>query len=145
MVTGIDLIKQQIRVAAGEPLPWKQEDIKPRGQCDRVPDQCGRPGPQLPAVPRKITQMYVPGGYGVRFDSHAHAGYVVPAHYDSMIAKLIVHQNTRAEAIDSMKRALRELRIEGIKTTIPRCSRFSITSVLQRRSRHSVHRTNWPA
>ncbi|MBL9084957.1 MAG: acetyl-CoA carboxylase biotin carboxylase subunit [Planctomycetales bacterium] len=120
MVTGIDLIKQQIRVAAGEPLPWKQDDIKPRGHAIECRINAEDPARNFQPCPGKITQMYVPGGYGVRFDSHAHAGYVVPAHYDSMIAKLIVHQNTRSEAIDSMKRALRELRIEGIKTTIPR-------------------------
>jgi acetyl-CoA carboxylase biotin carboxylase subunit len=120
MVTGIDLIKQQIRVAAGEPLPWKQEDIKPKGHAIECRINAEDPARNFQPCPGKITQMYVPGGYGVRFDSHAHAGYVVPAHYDSMIAKLIVHQNTRTEAIDSMKRALRELRIDGIKTTIPR-------------------------
>jgi acetyl-CoA carboxylase biotin carboxylase subunit len=120
MVTGIDLIKQQIRVAAGEPLPWKQEDIKPKGHAIECRINAEDPARNFQPCPGKITQMYVPGGYGVRFDSHAHAGYVVPAHYDSMIAKLIVHQNTRTEAIDSMKRALREFRIDGIKTTIPR-------------------------
>ena len=63
--------------------------------------------------------MIVPGGFGVRFDSHAHAGYIVSPHYDSMIGKLIVHQPTRREAIECMQRALAELRIEGIKTTVP--------------------------
>ncbi|MGC3972091.1 MAG: ATP-grasp domain-containing protein [Pirellulales bacterium] len=120
MVTGIDLIKQQIRVAAGEPLPWKQEDIVPKGHAIECRINAEDPARNFQPCPGKITQMYIPGGYGVRFDSHAHAGYVVPAHYDSMIAKLIVHQKTRNEAIESMKRALRELRIEGIKTTIPR-------------------------
>ena len=66
-----------------------------------------------------IQRMIAPGGFGVRFDSHAHAGYTVPPYYDSMIGKLIVHQPTRAEAIQSMQRALSEMRIEGIKTTIP--------------------------
>ena len=69
--------------------------------------------------PGKIERLIVPGGFGVRFDSHAHSGYVVPPYYDSMIGKLIVHQPTRAEAIRTMLRALAELRIEGIKTTIP--------------------------
>ncbi|MBA4016004.1 MAG: acetyl-CoA carboxylase biotin carboxylase subunit [Pirellula sp.] len=120
LVTGIDLIKQQIRVAAGEPLPWKQSDIAAKGHALECRINAEDPARNFQPCPGKITQMYIPGGYGVRFDSHAHAGYTVPAHYDSMIAKLIVHQPTRNEAIASMKRALREMRIEGIKTTIPR-------------------------
>ena len=120
LVTGIDLIKQQIRVAAGEPLPWKQSEIVAKGHALECRINAEDPARNFQPCPGKITQMYIPGGYGVRFDSHAHAGYTVPAHYDSMIAKLIVHQPTRNEAIASMKRALREMRIEGIKTTIPR-------------------------
>ncbi len=69
--------------------------------------------------PGKIEQLIAPGGFGVRFDSHAHSGYVVPPYYDSMIGKLIVHQPTRADAIACMQRALAELRVEGIETTIP--------------------------
>jgi acetyl-CoA carboxylase biotin carboxylase subunit len=120
MVTGIDLIKQQIKVAAGEKLPWTQDQIPARGHSIECRINAEDPAKNFQPSPGKITQMYVPGGYGVRFDSHAHAGYVVPAHYDSMIAKLIVHQPTRADAIACMKRSLRELRIEGIKTTVPR-------------------------
>lgn len=120
MVTGIDLIKQQIRVAAGEKLPWTQDQIPARGHSIECRINAEDPARNFQPSPGKITQMYIPGGYGVRFDSHAHAGYVVPAHYDSMIGKLIVHQPTRADAIACMKRALRELRIEGIKTTVPR-------------------------
>jgi len=120
MVTGIDLIKQQIKVAAGEKLPWTQDQIVPKGHAIECRINAEDPAKNFQPSPGKIEKMYVPGGYGVRFDSHAHAGYTVPAHYDSMIAKLIVHQPTRNEAIASMKRALRELRIEGIKTTIPR-------------------------
>jgi acetyl-CoA carboxylase biotin carboxylase subunit len=119
MVTGIDLIKSQILVAAGEPLPFTQEQIKHHGcsmEC-RInaedPDKGFRPTPGL------ITRFIPPGGFGVRFDSHAHAGYTVSPYYDSMIGKLIVHQPTREEAIACMKRALRELRVEGVKTTVP--------------------------
>jgi acetyl-CoA carboxylase biotin carboxylase subunit len=119
MITGIDLIKTQIRVAAGQPLPFTQGDIVPRGaaiEC-RInaedPERNFRPSPGL------IKQMYVPGGPGVRWDSHAHVGYTVPPYYDSMIGKLIVHRPTREEAIACMIRALGELRIEGIKTTAP--------------------------
>lgn len=118
-VTGIDLIKTQILIASGEALPFRQEDVLQNGvaiEC-RInaedPDRGFQPSPGL------ITKLFAPGGPGVRFDSHAHAGYAVPPHYDSMIGKLIVHQPTREKAIACMLRALAELRIEGIKTTVP--------------------------
>ncbi|MBL8825462.1 MAG: acetyl-CoA carboxylase biotin carboxylase subunit [Planctomycetaceae bacterium] len=120
LVTGIDLIKQQIRVAAGEPLPFRQEDIKQTGCAIECRINAEDPAKNFMPCPGKITQLYVPGGYGVRFDSHAHAGYTVPPTYDSMIGKLLVHQPTRELAIACMLRALDELRIEGIKTTVPR-------------------------
>jgi len=119
MITGIDLIKSQIRVAAGEPLPFTQDDITARGaaiECriNAEDSECGfRPAPGV------ITRFIPPGGFGVRFDSHIHAGYEVSPYYDSLIGKLIVHQPTRQEAIACMRRALSEMRIEGIKTTIP--------------------------
>jgi acetyl-CoA carboxylase, biotin carboxylase subunit len=119
MVTGIDLIKWQIRIAAGMPLPWKQEDIVHRGAAIECRINAEDPKRNFQPSPGKITQLIAPGGFGVRFDSHAHSGYVVPPYYDSMIGKLIVHQATRADAIACMQRALAELRIEGIKTTIP--------------------------
>jgi acetyl-CoA carboxylase biotin carboxylase subunit len=120
LVTGVDLIKQQIRVASGEPLPFRQEDIQVKGAAIECRINAEDPAKNFQPSPGKITRMFVPGGYGVRFDSHAHAGYVVPPNYDSMIGKLLVHQPTRQEAIASMLRALSELRIEGIKTTVPR-------------------------
>jgi acetyl-CoA carboxylase biotin carboxylase subunit len=119
MVTGIDLIKQQIRIAAGEPLPFTQDDIVHRGAAIECRINAEDPKRKFQPSPGKIEQMMVPGGFGVRFDSHAHSGYVVPPYYDSMIGKLIVHQPTREEAIRTMLRALAELRLEGIKTTIP--------------------------
>lgn len=119
MVTGIDVIKSQILVAAGEPLPFKQEDVIQRGAAIECRINAEDPDRNFQPCPGKITQMFLPGGPGVRFDSHAHAGYTVPPYYDSMIGKLIVHKPTRAEAIACMIRALDELRIEGIKTTIP--------------------------
>jgi acetyl-CoA carboxylase, biotin carboxylase subunit len=119
MVTGIDLIKQQIRVAAGEKLPFTQEQIVHRGVAIECRINAEDPAKNFQPSPGKIERMYVPGGFGVRFDSHAHTGYTVSPHYDSMIGKLIVHQPTRAEAIECMQRALSEFRIEGIKTTIP--------------------------
>jgi acetyl-CoA carboxylase biotin carboxylase subunit len=119
MVTGIDLIKAQIRVAAGEPLPWAQSDIVQRGAAIECRINAENPRGNFQPSPGKITQLIAPGGFGVRFDSHAHSGYTVPPYYDSMIGKLIVHQPTRAAAIASMQRALGELRVEGIDTTVP--------------------------
>jgi acetyl-CoA carboxylase biotin carboxylase subunit len=117
MVSGIDLIKTQILVAAGQKLPFKQSDIKPRGAAIECRINAEDPDRNFQPCPGRIEKMFIPGGFGVRVDSHAHAGYTVPPHYDSMIAKLIVHRATRDEAIETMQRALSELRIGGIKTT----------------------------
>ena len=119
MVTGIDLLKQQIRVAAGEKLTLKQEDIVPRGHSIECRINAEDPAANFRPCPGKIEQIIVPGGFGVRFDSHVAAGYVVPPYYDSLIGKLIVHQPTREAAIETMTRALRELQIKGIATTVP--------------------------
>ncbi len=117
MVTGIDLIQEQIRVAAGEKLGFKQSDI----QCNGVAIECRinaeDPEKNFQPSPGRIEQIFPPGGMGVRFDSHVHAGYLVSPYYDSMIGKLIVHQPTRKQAIRSMIRCLQELRIKGIKTS----------------------------
>lgn len=117
MVTGVDLIKSQIAVAAGEPLPFRQEQVLSRGVAIECRINAENPDRKFQPCPGKIEKMFVPGGPGVRFDSHAHPGYVVPATYDSMIGKLIVHQPTRPAAIACMVRALDELRITGIETT----------------------------
>jgi acetyl-CoA carboxylase, biotin carboxylase subunit len=117
MVTGIDLIKSQILVAQGEKLPFKQKDIRCTGHAIECRINAEDPERNFQPNPGKIEQMFVPGGIGVRFDSHAHPGYVVPPYYDSMIGKLIVHKPTRTEAIRTMILALDELRITGIKTT----------------------------
>ena len=119
MVTGIDLIKSQILVAAGEKIPYRQSDIHCRGVAMECRINAEDPAAGFRPNPGKITHMIAPGGLGVRFDSHVYAGYTVPPHYDSMIGKLIVHQPTRLQAIECMSRALEELRIEGIATTIP--------------------------
>jgi len=116
-VTGIDLVKSQIRVAAGEKLPFKQSEIPCNGVSMECRINAEDSTKNFMPCPGKITSMFVPGGKGVRFDSHAHAGYTVPPYYDSMIGKLIVHQPTRDQAIACMIRCLGELRIEGIKTT----------------------------
>ncbi len=118
MVTGVDLVKEQIRVAAGEPLSFKQEQIKIKGhsiEC-RINAEC--PDKFTPS-PGMITAFNPPGGPGVRVDTAAYTQYVIPPYYDSMIAKLIVHAETRDDAIWRMQRALDEFIIEGVKTTIP--------------------------
>jgi acetyl-CoA carboxylase biotin carboxylase subunit len=119
MVTGIDLIKWQIRVAADERLPWSQDEIQQRGAAIECRINAENPSRNFQPSPGRIETLIAPGGFGVRFDTHAHSGYTVPANYDSMIGKLIVHQPTRAEAIACMQRALAELRVEGIHTTVP--------------------------
>jgi acetyl-CoA carboxylase biotin carboxylase subunit len=119
MITGIDLIKSQILVASGAPLGFGQADIVPRGVAMECRINAENSAKNFQPCAGTIQRMIAPGGLGVRFDSHAHAGYTVPPYYDSMIGKLIVHQPTRSEAIACMSRALRELRIEGIETTIP--------------------------
>jgi len=119
LITGIDLIKAQIRVAAGEPLPFQQSDIVPRGHAIECRINAEDPAKNFQPCPGKISLLIPPGGFGVRWDSHAYSGYTVSPHYDSMIGKLLVIQPTRREAIDSMLRCLAELRIEGIKTTVP--------------------------
>jgi acetyl-CoA carboxylase biotin carboxylase subunit len=118
-ITGIDLIKTQILVAAGKKLPFKQSDIKQSGHAIECRINAEDPDHNFRPCPGKIEKLIIPGGFGVRFDSHVYAGYTVSPTYDSMIGKLIVHQPTRKEAISSMKRCLRELVVEGIKTSLP--------------------------
>jgi acetyl-CoA carboxylase biotin carboxylase subunit len=117
LITGVDLIKTQIRVAAGESLPFDQHDLSCIGHAIECRINAENPSKNFQPNPGRIERMFTPGGLGVRFDSHVYAGYVVPPHYDSMIAKLIVHRPTRQEAIATMRRALRELQFEGICTT----------------------------
>jgi len=124
MVTGIDLIKTQILIAAGEKLPFTQEKIAHRGCAIECRINAEDPDKGFRPTPGTITRILPPGGFGVRFDSHVHAGYCVSPYYDSMIGKLIVHQPTRGEAIACMRRALRELRVEGVKTTVPLCEKI---------------------
>src|SRR5215212_2554894 len=118
-VTGIDLIKQQIRIAAGEKLPFTQDQITQTGHAIECRINAEDPARNFAPFPGLIEQFRAPGGPGVRLDSHAYAGYRIPPNYDSMIGKLIVHRPTRAEAIAAMKRALGEFHIAPIKTTIP--------------------------
>ncbi len=119
LVTGIDLIQQQIRIAAGEKLHLKQKDITHRGHAIECRINAEDPANNFRATPGVITRWQPPGGPGVRLDTHACQGYRVPPNYDSMVAKLLVNQPTRSQAIACMKRALNEFIVEGIKTTIP--------------------------
>jgi acetyl-CoA carboxylase, biotin carboxylase subunit len=118
-VTGIDLIKQQIRIANGQPLGLKQKDITQTGHAIECRINAEDPARNFAPSPGLIEELRLPGGPGVRIDSHAYAGYRIPPNYDSMIGKLIVHRNTREEAIAAMKRALSEFHISPIKSTIP--------------------------
>ncbi|MDO5565039.1 MAG: acetyl-CoA carboxylase biotin carboxylase subunit [Planctomycetia bacterium] len=119
LVTGIDLIQTQIAVAAGEQLPFKQKDVQHRGCAIECRINAEDPEHNFRPAPGVIQNMIVPGGFGVRFDSHAHAGYFVSPNYDSMIGKLLVCRDTREEAIACMLRCLDELKVEGIKTSVP--------------------------
>jgi acetyl-CoA carboxylase biotin carboxylase subunit len=118
-VTGIDLIKEQIRVAAGEKLSFRQEDVVQRGHAIECRINAEDPARNFAPFPGLIQELRLPGGPGVRLDTHVYAGYRIPSNYDSMVAKLIVHRPTRAEAIATMRRALSEFHIAPIKTTIP--------------------------
>jgi|SRR5579884_4017801 len=118
-VTGIDLIKQQIRVAAGEKLNFSQEDVPRSGHAIECRINAEDPERNFAPSPGVITELRLPGGPGVRLDTHVYAGYRIPPNYDSMVAKLIVHRPTRAEAIATMRRALGEFYVAPVKTTIP--------------------------
>ncbi|QEG00063.1 Biotin carboxylase [Stieleria maiorica] len=117
MITGVDLIKEQIRVAAGEKLSFSQDQLKVIGHALECRINAENPDKNFMPNPGKITKFYSPGGLGVRFDSHVYGGYTVPPHYDSMIGKLIVHRPTREDAIATMRRALAEIQTDGISTT----------------------------
>lgn len=118
MITGIDLVKEQIKVAAGIPLTLKQEDVHFKGHAIECRINAEHAETFIPS-PGCVTDYHAPGGWGVRIDSHLYAGYRVPPHYDSLVAKLIVYGDTRAECIKRVERALREYVISGIETIIP--------------------------
>ena len=117
-VTGIDLIQEQIRIASGLPLSYRQEDIKLSGHAIECRINAENPDKNFRPSPGTITDLYLPGGKGVRIDTAIYSGYTVPAYYDSMLAKLIVHADTREQAISKMRTALGEVIIEGIDTNI---------------------------
>lgn len=117
-VTGLDLIKEQIRIASGLPLSYTQNDIHLTGHAIECRINAENPNKNFMPSPGHITEIYLPGGNGVRIDTAIYSGYTVPAYYDSMLAKLIVYADTREEAISKMRSALGEVIIEGIETNI---------------------------
>lgn len=118
MVTGIDLVKQQIRIASGEPLGFRQDDVVMRGHALECRVNAEDPQTFLPS-PGRIEQYHQPGGPGIRVDSHVYNNYLVPPYYDSLIAKLVAYGSTREEAIVRMRSALSEMVVDGIKTNLP--------------------------
>ncbi len=119
MITGLDIVQLSILVASGEPIPFKQEDVKVRGHAIECRINAEDPDKNFMPCAGKINTWIPPGGPGVRVDSHACSGYTVPPNYDSMVGKLIVHADSRDKALDRMARALEEFTVEPIKTTIP--------------------------
>ena len=119
MVSGVDLIQEQIRTAAGLPLRVRQKDIQPSGHCIECRINAEDPARNFQPSPGLVTSFVPPGGPGVRVDSHCYGGYRIPPNYDSMVGKLLVHRPTRDEAISTMLRALDEFVVEGVATTIP--------------------------
>lgn len=118
MITGMDLIKEQIKIAYGESLAFTQEDIKLNGHAIECRINAENPSKNFMPCPGEINYLHLPGGLGVRIDSSVYQGYIIPPTYDSMIAKLIVHGRTREEAIGRMERALGEFIIDGVTTNI---------------------------
>ena len=118
LVTGIDIVKAQLRIAAGEELPFAQDDVHIRGHAVECRINAEHPATFRPS-PGRITLFHPPGGPGIRLDSHIYAGYEVPPYYDSMIGKLIAYGETRAFAIARAGTALEEIVIDGIETNIP--------------------------
>jgi acetyl-CoA carboxylase biotin carboxylase subunit len=118
MITGIDIVNEQIKIAAGSPLSIRQEDVRILGAAIECRVNAENPRTFLPS-PGKIAYFHPPGGLGVRVDSSVYQGYVIPPYYDSLVGKLIVHGRTRTEAMMRLRRALDEFIIDGIDTTLP--------------------------
>src|SRR5205814_6306643 len=119
MVWGVDLVKEQLRVARGEKLALRQEQLKPTGHAIECRIYAEDPARKFAPSPGLIRYMNLPQGPGVRNENGVYAGYTVPVYYDPMLSKLVCHGGTRDEAIARLKRALMEYRVEGIETTIP--------------------------
>jgi acetyl-CoA carboxylase biotin carboxylase subunit len=119
LVTGIDLVKWQLRIAAGEPLDFEQKDVRLTGHALECRINAENPQRDFMSCPGRIFFFHAPGGPGVRVDSHIYSEYQVPSHYDSLLAKIITYGKDRAEAVARMRRALDECVIEGLPTSIP--------------------------
>lgn len=130
MVCGVDLVREQIRIAANEPLDYGQSDISFTGHAIECRITAEDPETFAP-TPGRVTAFHAPGGLGVRVDSALYAGYVVPPYYDSLVAKLIVHAATREEAIARLRRSLAEFAVVGIKTSLPLHERIIDTAEFQ--------------
>jgi acetyl-CoA carboxylase, biotin carboxylase subunit len=123
MVSGIDIVREQIRIAAGSPLGFRQEDVALSGHAIECRVNAEHPQSFAPS-PGTITRYHAPGGLGIRVDSALYQGYSVPPHYDSLVAKLVVHGTQRNECLMRLRRALEEFVIDGIDTTIPLLQRI---------------------
>jgi acetyl-CoA carboxylase biotin carboxylase subunit len=123
MVTGIDIVREQIRIAAGAPLAFRQEDVRFSGHAIECRINAESPTSFRPS-PGRVTDYHPPGGLGVRADSALYAGYTVPPYYDSLVSKLVVHGATRNECLMRLRRALEEYVIGGVETTIPLLQRI---------------------
>ena len=119
MITGLDLVREQIRIAAGERLSWSQREIEFRGHAIECRINAEDPANDFRPSPGTVRGLVLPGGPGIRVDTHVYAGYTIPPYYDSLVAKVIAWGRDRAEAIARMDRALREFEVVGIRTTIP--------------------------
>lgn len=137
MITGIDLVKHQILSAAGEKLPFSQKDIHISGHAIECRINAEHPETFIPS-PGKVTGYHAPGGWCVRVDSHLYQGYTVPPHYDSLVAKLIVHGKTREECMQRLNRALFEYVIDGIETTLP-LHRTLVLDPYMKRGDYDIH------
>ena len=131
MCTGVDIVKEQIRVAAGEKLSIRKGGVKMRGCAIECRVNAEDPSRNFQPSPGRITTFHPPGGPGVRVDTHIYAGYTVPTYYDSLLAKVIVHGNDRAEALARMHQALGGFIIEGVTTTIPFLGRVIMDPAFQ--------------
>jgi len=138
-VTGIDLVKQQILMAMGEPLRISQGDVNIKGHAIECRINAEDPFDDFRPCPGRIDMYYSPGGRGVRVDSHAYAGYTIPPHYDSLISKLITYGKDRRESMDKMSRALAEYMVTGVKTTVP----FEQAILQDPNFRRGVYSTNF--
>ena len=117
-ITGIDIVKEQIKIASGNKLSYTQDDVKISGHAIECRINAENPDKNFRPSPGKITDMYFPGGKGIRIDTAIYSGYEVPPYYDSMLAKLIVHAKNREEALKKMRSSLGEVIIEGIDTNV---------------------------